>query len=218
VGNSVTKNSWSAMNKSLSPSNKARETLSEFRSPAEELLTLLTESEALWNDPFLLPCALLLDHYGRMNVFCGTVLTEKVMDIERELGVTVVGREIQPNESSRLAEKLLDRPKAMDMTARINTQYTIVLFSRRSPKWSRKACQFLLDVRSEMSTLYRSHERDGDSQVLELLESLIIVIESLDDHVSTLQARMDLQLNVVRKSQVGLRIRAHTYFSSSTVS
>jgi glutamate-1-semialdehyde 2,1-aminomutase len=142
-----------------------------------------------------------------MDSFISGDLTKDVMTIEHELGVTRVGRRSEfgmdgmwPGfrfEDQEDLSQLLDRPKAMQLTVRINTQYTRVLFSKRSPAWSQDASKFLLGMPEILPSNdgWGSHD---DHQLMELLQYNIDVAKSIEDHVTNLQSRMELQLNVVR--------------------
>jgi glutamate-1-semialdehyde 2,1-aminomutase len=82
------------------------------------------------------------------------------------------------------------------MTVRINTQYTKVIFSKRSPSWSLEASEFLLKLwRTPLEEVYST--ADHDEFLSESLEYNMDIANSIQDHVNNLQTRMDLQLNVL---------------------
>ena len=127
-----------------------------------------------------------------MQNFCEGELTKDVMDIEHQLGVTRVGKRSDhgmsglwphfrpPREEEEYTNALLDQPTVINsMTVRINTQYTKVIFTKRSPSWNLEASQFLLGLRfKELNTVYSTSEQD-------------------DFLNESLEFNMELQLNVV---------------------
>lgn len=102
-----------------------------------------------------------------------------------------------PNDEVEWTNALLDRPNVMDsMTVKINTQYTKVIFSKRSPSWSLEASEFLLKLwTTSLQEVYMNNVHD--EFLSESLEYNMDIAKSISDHVSNLLARMDLQLNVV---------------------
>lgn len=82
------------------------------------------------------------------------------------------------------------------MTVRINSQYTTVIFSKRSPGWSQETSDFLLKLWKD-DLLERFPSVAEDDFLAESLEYNKDVAASLQNHVDNLQTRMDLQLNIL---------------------
>jgi hypothetical protein len=180
----------------------------------------LVEAAPFWNQPILLPTILVNDHLWKTQHFCAGSLTEKVMKIEDQLGVTNVGRrqrELLPHQHSanddvltnkRWHGDLVERPKAMELTTRINTNLNKVLFSQRSPAWNSEASSFLLSILKEM-TESDSDLVTGTIEILELLEHNIRIANSLENHVAGLYSRLEVQLNVVCRTDITDTASAH---------
>ncbi|KAE8164566.1 hypothetical protein BDV40DRAFT_298367 [Aspergillus tamarii] len=183
-----------------------------FRSqfPGRTIRTSLAQSPEIWNNPLTLPCILLTDHLKRLQQYCAGPLTQQVMVIEEHLGVTTVGRRNQVPRfraptNRRLRSKdadvlnlgiPVDRAQTHFLTVSINSKLTSILFTRRSPKWSYEASQFLLNIINESSGEWRG-QHSHYNQMRELIEHNIYLAKSIEDHVLCLQARMELQLNVL---------------------
>jgi glutamate-1-semialdehyde 2,1-aminomutase len=144
-----------------------------------------------------------------MRAFCEGELTKDVMEIERELGVVRIGNRSEhgmsglwphfrpPHEEADWTNALLDRPTIMNsMTVRINTQYTKVIFTKRSPNWSLETSDFLLDLwKNQLKQVYSTVAHDDF--LSESLEYNKDIATSIQNHVNNLQTRMDLQLNIL---------------------
>jgi hypothetical protein len=102
-----------------------------------------------------------------------------------------------PEEEADWTNALLDRPTIMNgLTVRINSGYTKVIFTKRSPTWNLETSQFLLNLwTNSLAGLYPSDTFDGF--LAESLEYTSDVAASIQNHVDTLQTRMDLQLNIL---------------------
>ncbi|GAB1200363.1 hypothetical protein APSETT444_009733 [Aspergillus pseudonomiae] len=179
-----------------------------FQVPGRTIRTSLAESPELWNNPLTLPCILITDHLKRVQQFCTGSLTQQVMVIEEHLGVTMVGRRNQPRfrvptnrTLSKDADMLnlgipVDRSQTHFLTVSINSKLTSILFTRRSPKWNYEASQFLLNIMNEASGEWHG-QHSRYNQINELIEHNIYLAKSIEEHVLCLQARMELQLDVV---------------------
>jgi hypothetical protein len=168
------------------------------------------ESPSLWSNPLFLPSIIASDHLSRLYSYCSGKLTEAVIGIEDQLGMTRTGRRNKEDKSPTLRNRDIhdlvterfqrgepvEKSQAMDLTIRINTQCTKVLFSKRSPLWNREVCQFLISVLNETEGKLK-HQAPGSQQFHELLEHNMRIAKSIEDHVVGLQTRLDLQLSVV---------------------
>jgi hypothetical protein len=192
-------------------SSSLKEASSYHCAPFTIIRKMLYESTSLWNNPLLLPCIIITDHLSRVKHFCDGRLTEDVMIIEDQLGMTRVGRRnkegVLPSRGDKetyvlAAERFkkgepVERSQAMDLTIKINTQFTKVLFSKRSPTWNHEASEFLIATWKDSAEKLDGQGPDSH-QICELLEHNINIAKSVEDHVGGLQTRLDLQLNVVR--------------------
>ncbi|KAE8381934.1 hypothetical protein BDV26DRAFT_254563 [Aspergillus bertholletiae] len=183
-----------------------------FRSqaPGRTIRTSLVQSPEMWNNPLTLPCILVTDHLKRLQQYCTGPLTQQVMVIEEHLGVTTVGRRNQvPRFRAPTNRKLqskepdvlnlgipVDRSQTHFLTVSINSKLTSILFMRRSPKWNYEASHFLLNTLNETFG-EMSGQRPHYNQIWELIEHNVYLAKSIEDHVLCLQARMELQLNVL---------------------
>jgi hypothetical protein len=102
-----------------------------------------------------------------------------------------------PQEEADWTNALLDRPTVMNsMTVRINTQYTKVIFTKRSPNWSLETSDFLLEFwQTKLKPVYTMIAHDDF--LTESLEYSKDVATSIQNHVNNLQTRMDLQINIL---------------------
>lgn len=167
------------------------------------LITLLRNAAVAWDHPFVLPCILLADHIRRTKIYCdfGSVLKE-TLAIEHDLGVTAVGRNVHtiPSGSRIEAEKpsgsvhSFERSKVEELTVRINTQSTRILFTLRSPKWNRDCSSFLLASADEVAKVTKPSIH---REMTQLLEYSVNLGEAVHSHCETMKERMNLQLNVL---------------------
>ncbi|KIX02237.1 uncharacterized protein Z518_08176 [Rhinocladiella mackenziei CBS 650.93] len=147
------------------------------------------------------------DHLMSLKSFCNDDLNREVMMVEEELGVTRVGRRrnFSPhNEPWQHGEERIDqalpqlsRSKMRHLTVRINTYFTKILFSKRSPEWHCEASRFLLDTFNRFSSIQLDDKPETEQSLKELLEHNIVQAKALADVVMNLQNRMELQLNVL---------------------
>lgn len=179
------------------------------------LLTLLRDAFSAWDNPLVLPCMLLSDHLRRTVLFCtsGRAMQE-TWAIEEELGVTYVGRKVPhtPSRSSPaqfaatqikqargkgFAVVAIGRAKAEELTVRINTHSTRIIFTARSPQWNRDCSSFILDLLKKYSSAPWVPDAVAHHELQELLEHNIIMAESMMQHVASLKERIALQLNTL---------------------
>lgn len=155
-----------------------------------------------WGNPLLLPIALIHDHWTRVRPLVNR-LTYTMQMIEADLGVAKVGRPEDLGNEKQVAEDSIDpltsqlpRAKVRDLTVQINTQYTKVLFCKRSPEWHTSACRFLLDLQVELAPFIEV-SRGYSRPLREILEHNLNMSQSLESHMNVLQQRVDVQLNIL---------------------
>ncbi|QMW34944.1 hypothetical protein F9C07_2280560 [Aspergillus flavus] len=196
----------------LFPSMEDHRSELSFRSqaPGRTIRAGLAQSPEMWNNPLTLPCILVTDHLKRLQQYCTGSLTQQVMVIEEHLGVTTVGRRNQVprfrgSTNRRLHSKDADvlnlgipvnRSQTHFLTVSINSKLTSILFTKLSPKWNHEASRFLLNIVNESSGEWRGQNLH-DNQIRELIEHNVCLAKSIEDHVLCLQARMELQLDVL---------------------
>lgn len=168
------------------------------------LLKLIGNIAVAWDNPLVLPCILLSDHIRRTKLYCdfGSVMQE-TFAIEHLLGVTAVGRNVQkiPSGSQVGAErqnassaKSFERSMVEELTVRINTQSTRIIFTSRSPRWCIDCSSFILGLADEVAQVARPPVH---RELKELLQYTINLAEGVQSHVETMRERMNLQLNVL---------------------
>lgn len=198
----------------------APETLGRF-SPCAIIREYLTRSPRLWNYPLTLLCIILTDHLRRAQSYSARDLTQSVMSIEEQLGVTRVGRRGNGPISRSVRGVMgtegrpVQRTHAEHLTVEINTQVTRVRFTSASPRWNHEASVMIIGLAREFSRLM-VQVPNSDDEIIGLLEHNINIARSLEDHVLGLQKRLELQLNVVCNATAGLS--AQLTHCSSTVS
>lgn len=151
--------------------------------------------------------ALLSDHINRTRLFCEGRLAKKVYQMEKDIDVTKVGSRSDLGEEGlgpdyrdqKLAfnpNPLFDRSHILKLTVHLNTLYTRVLFTQGSPTWNKEASQFLERVHREIlrSTIAGTNNDHALSELLEYNSNVATALESV---VSSLQTRMELQLNIL---------------------
>ncbi|KAE8307786.1 hypothetical protein BDV41DRAFT_582053 [Aspergillus transmontanensis] len=194
------------------------------QAPGRTIRTSLAQSPDMWDNPLTLPCILVTDHLKRLQQYCTGSLTQQVMVIEEHLGVTTVGRRNQVPRfrgptNRRLQSKDADvlnlgisisRSQTHFLTVSINSKLTSILFTKLSPKWNHEASQFLLSIVNESPGVWRG-QRLHYNQIRELIEHNVCLAKSIEDHVLCLQARMELQLDVLYSfvAQSDNRLNAH---------
>jgi hypothetical protein len=175
-------------------------------SPFNRLVEYLKNSRLSWDHPLLLPSALLADHLSRTRAFCEIRLAAKVYQMEKKIDVTHVGLRNDFGEEGLSPDfraedldfdpaPLFDRKRVLGLTVRLNTLYTRVLFTQGSPTWNKEASQFLGRIHEEMPRHMRK-TKNGYA-LSELLEYNANVARALEGVVSSLQSRMELQLNIL---------------------
>ncbi|KAB8237140.1 uncharacterized protein BDW43DRAFT_307421 [Aspergillus alliaceus] len=206
-----------------------------FRAPAGVIRASLMQSPEAWNNPLTLPCILVTDHLKRLQNYSTGSLTQEVMIIEEQLGVTRVGRrnqmprfdgqagrKSQPGDTDGLNFGIPERYQAKFLTIAINTRLTSILFTRRSPKWNYEASEFLMRLISEFSEVFQEQQSLND-RMGELMEHNISLAHSIEDQVLNLQARLELQLNVLYSfvaqsdNQLNARLAATTGRDSTSM-
>ena len=135
-------------------------------------------------------------HRTQAFISHGSII-ERTVTIERELGVTRVGRSgyTSPTQLTSSMKKDL-RLRAEDFTVRINTLSTTILFTAQSPEWNSKCSQFSLGLLKQIEPClpdrYEIHH-----ELKELLEHNIVSAEVSSAAISSIRERMTLQLNVL---------------------
>lgn len=122
----------------------------------------------------------------------GKIIDETVK-IEKELGVTKVGHNIYSLSDGKGRDL---RARAEELTVRINTHSTRILFTSRSPFWNLKCSQFTLALLEKLQ-LYLPGHPEAHQEINELLEFNIGLAEAAVDDIKSVQERMTLQLNVL---------------------
>jgi Mg2+ and Co2+ transporter CorA len=175
-------------------------------SPFDRLVERLKQSRLSWDDPLLLPSAVLSDHLDRTRVFCEGRLAAKVYQMEKKIDVTKTGKRSDLGEEGLGADyrgeelafetrKLFDRQNVLRLTVHLNTLYTRVLFTQGSPTWNKEASQWLGRIHKEIVGSKPKSKNDyALSELLEYNSNVAIALESV---VSSLQSRMELQLNIL---------------------
>jgi hypothetical protein len=178
----------------------------EHVSPFNRLVEYLKSSRLSWDHLLLLPSALLSDHLTRTRAFCEVRLSTKVYQMEKKIDVTQIGLRNEFGEEGLSPDfraqdldfdpaPLFDRKRVLDLTVHLNTLYTRVLFTQGSPTWNKEASQFLSRIHEEMPKHMRK-TKNGYA-LTELLEYNANVATGLENVVSRLQSRMELQLNIL---------------------
>lgn len=198
----------------------APERLGRF-SPCATIREYLIRSPRLWNYPLTLPCIILTDHLRRLQSYSAQDLTQSVMAIEEQLGVTRVGRRGN-GPISRSVRGIMgtegipvQRTQAEHLTVTINTEVTRVRFTSAAPKWNHEASMMIIGLARASSRLM-CQVPNSDDEIIGLLEHNINIAKSLEDHVLGLQKRLELQLNVVCDTPAGPN--THLTHCSYTVS
>lgn len=166
----------------------------EPRPTVPALLDLFRNAIHAWNHPLLLPSILLEHHMHRTRAFTnyGKIIDETVK-IERELGVTKVGRNIYSISDGKGKDL---RARAEELTVLINTHSTRILFTSRSPDWNLKCSEFKLKLLSQLQP-YLPGQHEAHHELKELLEFNLGFAEAAVDDVTSVRERMALQLNVL---------------------
>ncbi|KIW05663.1 uncharacterized protein PV09_03527 [Verruconis gallopava] len=174
----------------------------------QDLQSHLEQCPDLWSDPLLVPTVFLGFHLRRVNAYVSRSLTEQIMRLEDELGVTRVGR--RDSEQNVQAHKtfnrhrheedpegpkgLLGKEKAMRLTIRVNTHLTRLLVAKQLPIWNCEASKAILHFVQEHGVYPRP---TSPKVVAERLKANLHVATGLDRSLDSLQARLNLQLNVL---------------------
>jgi hypothetical protein len=164
------------------------------QSKLADIKELLKNSMHLCTHPLLISCAILISHYHRADHFCVLNCSRSVMSVEAELGVTKAGRQIEDDEAGQ--PDSLSKPKIRDLTSKINTLLTTVLFTARSPEWNLQFSTLLLQLLRDIPQ-YRGSTEKMNAELREIIEHYKTLDEGLIHHVNGLKYRLEVQLNVV---------------------
>ncbi|KAF2729631.1 hypothetical protein EJ04DRAFT_580480 [Polyplosphaeria fusca] len=159
-------------------------------------LELLQSTAAYWTHPLLLPILLLQHHTRAIRAFVnhGTLVRETVA-IERSLGVTRVGHNYTDAAHTNNQARTL-RSKAEELTIRINTHSTRLLFTSRSPAWNHAASLWMLKLLKDVEA-HVPEQREAQGELRAALEFNAGLAEAAVDDVANMKERMALQLNVL---------------------
>lgn len=126
---------------------------------------------------------------------------EKDIDVTKvgsrsDLGEEGLGPDYRDQKLAFNPNPLFDRSHILKLTVHLNTLYTRVLFTQGSPTWNKEASQFLERVHREIlrSTIAGTNNDHALSELLEYNSNVATALESV---VSSLQRRMELQLNIL---------------------
>jgi hypothetical protein len=160
-----------------------------------ELLDLIRSVPHTWSHPLILPSLLLSHHMFRTRAYVNHGAADETVAIEGELGVTKVGQKYShPPISDRKGPDI--RFRAEELTSRINTHSTRILFTSRSPDWNLKGTQFVLNLlvylEPYLPDLIGTHH-----ELRDLLETNIGFADAAVDDIKNISSRMALQLNVL---------------------
>lgn len=178
------------------------------------LLSFILGYASFLQYPMLIPCAFLSDHLICLRAYCAEwgKLTLETTAIERDLGVTRIGRKefdlmdyidkevkiqhqhLYPSERGLYS---IGRQQAANLTVRMNTNAMGILFARMSPDWNVEASKFVMDLIQSLKAVPEFGDLDTNP-LKDLLKHNIGLGSSLSKHVSGLEKRMSLQFQVVR--------------------
>lgn len=149
----------------------------------------------------LLPVILLEDYVYHADVYKGFDLSPRTTKMERSLGVTVAGRNVNSSKTSdfgALSTKMAPK-KRLGIITEINTIATDAATFARNLEWSKRYCQFLRYISKDIQDFTESTQ--GSKPKLEnTIETLATLVASILEHTEAIKARLDKQSNVVRDS------------------
>jgi hypothetical protein len=160
-----------------------------------KLLDLIRSVPHIWSHPLALPSLVLSHHMSRTRAYINHGAADETVAIEGELGVTKVGQKTDRPQLSDCKGPDI-RFKAEELTTRINTHSTRILFTSRSPDWNLKGTQFLLNLLVYLEP-YLPDLIGANHELKELLETNIGFADAAVDDVKNISSRMALQLNVL---------------------
>lgn len=154
-----------------------------------------------WRHPLLLPVILLEDYVYHADVYKGFDLSPRTTKMERSLGVTVAGRNVNSSKTSdfgALSIKMAPE-KRLGIITEINTIATDAATFAGNLEWSKRYCQFLRYISKDIQDFTESTQ--GSEPKLEnTIETLATLVASILEHTEAIKARLDIQFNVVRDS------------------
>ncbi|KAI1870654.1 uncharacterized protein JN550_005197 [Neoarthrinium moseri] len=198
-------------------------------SPAESamgaLIEQVRECQSLWAHPLLLPCLFLVTHALRVRAYIMGDLTQQVIVVERNVGVTSAGRSRrtvdrstgassrsnltvtvdQGTDDSLYSGDHMQRNSAKRLTRSINDLSTWIIFAQRSPRWDIDCVEFLLGLfdgngsgsKKRLAGVYRGAAAHTFRETLDYVRNYC---ESCLEVTQTSEARMQLQLNILYTS------------------
>lgn len=158
----------------------------------------------------LLPCTFLANHVQRVRSYVLGLLSDTVVQLESNIGVTKAGRSQKGRLQRQLAKPPEDEPKlfidgqmqrehARLLVGSINDISTWIIFAKRSPQWDIESVDFLLGLLGGSARLRRYREVEG-AVFRETLDYLRNYSEACLEITQTSEARMQLQLDIVTGS------------------
>jgi hypothetical protein len=155
-----------------------------------------------WRHPLLLPVILLEDYVYHADMYKGWDLSPRTTEMEKQLGVTVAGRNVnssRPLDLGALSLNMKPEERIGNITE-INTIATDAATFAGNLEWSKRYCQFLRDISKDIQEFTKSTQ--GSEPKLEnTIETLATLVASILEHTEAIKARLDIQLNVVRDSR-----------------
>ncbi|KAJ5031032.1 hypothetical protein J3E73DRAFT_222669 [Bipolaris maydis] len=151
-----------------------------------------------WRHPLLLPVILLEDYVYHADKYKGSDLSRRTTKMEKQLGVTVAGRNsgsLSPLDFGALNLNMAPEKRLRTITE-INTLATDAAAFAGNLEWTKRYCQFLRDISKNIQGFTESTQ--GSKPRLEnTIETLSILAISILEHTQAIKARLDIQFNVL---------------------
>ena len=119
-----------------------------------------------WRHPLLLPVILLEDYVYHADVYKGFDLSPRTTKMERSLGVTVAGRNVNSSKTSdfgALSIKMAPE-KRLGIITEINTIATDAATFAGNLEWSKRYCQFLRYISKDIQDFTESTQGTAASE------------------------------------------------------
>lgn len=151
--------------------------------------------------PLLLPVMLLEDYVYHADMYKGFDLSPRTKNMEKELGVTVAGRNGNspiPLDFEALSLNVAPEKRLRTITE-INTIATDAANFVANLEWSKRYCQFLRDISKDIQD-FTEPTQGSEPKLENTIEALASLVASILEHTEAIKARVDIQFNVVRDS------------------
>jgi hypothetical protein len=184
------------------------------KSQTEEIIAQIQSCSALWSHPMLLPNILLYHHLVRAERFSFLKLSEKVVDIQSELGVNRAGRLSATNRPVEdvVGKGTINQTKLnmRVLTSEMSTLITDIIWFVHVSQWQCDCTEFLSKVMNDLPKVLPQRSVGMSAEIQESIEYMASAAKILSSYNNGLRNVMESELSVVNlTSGIYTVVRGH---------